>query len=258
MGFNKETGMYEGYIYKIYNDINNKVYIGQTITTIDKRFSQHISDANHKNINSRLYNAIRKYGEQYFHISEIKKIERITKYELKTKLNELEIFYIDEYNSCSSEYGYNIDIGGNSNSSCYKQIDQYDEYGTKLKTWNSITDISDYYGITITSISDCCRGKSKSCIKYIWRYHNDSFDKFKNMEKVRVVNYDLSGNIIGIYNSISDAAREVYGDVSYVSAIVANCKGKYNICKGSVWRYEFDSFDKYSIENKSKYRNRKK
>ena len=63
--------------------------------------------------------------------------------------------------------------------------------------------------------------------------------------------YDLNGNILGIYDSISDAARIVYGDVSHVSAIVANCKGKYNKCKGTVWRYEFDSFDKYSLENKT-------
>lgn len=34
MAYNKETGMYEGYIYKIINNINNKAYIGQTITTI--------------------------------------------------------------------------------------------------------------------------------------------------------------------------------------------------------------------------------
>ena len=34
MSYNKETGMYEGYIYKIVNDINDKVYIGHTQKTI--------------------------------------------------------------------------------------------------------------------------------------------------------------------------------------------------------------------------------
>ena len=31
MAYNQETGLYEGFIYKITNDINDKVYIGQTI-----------------------------------------------------------------------------------------------------------------------------------------------------------------------------------------------------------------------------------
>lgn len=34
MSYNKEIEMYEGYIYKITNSIKNKLYIGQTITTI--------------------------------------------------------------------------------------------------------------------------------------------------------------------------------------------------------------------------------
>ena len=40
--YNKETDMYEGYIYKISNNVNDKVYIGQTIETIEKRFKDHI------------------------------------------------------------------------------------------------------------------------------------------------------------------------------------------------------------------------
>ena len=62
MSFNKETGMYEGYIYKIINDINDKVYIGQTITTIAERWHGHMSSVlNEKRCKSALYNAMRKY-----------------------------------------------------------------------------------------------------------------------------------------------------------------------------------------------------
>ena len=31
-----------GFIYKIYNDINDKVYIGQTSSTLEERFKQHL------------------------------------------------------------------------------------------------------------------------------------------------------------------------------------------------------------------------
>ena len=42
MSFNKETNMYEGFIYKIYNDVNSKIYIGQTTTSIKERWHGHM------------------------------------------------------------------------------------------------------------------------------------------------------------------------------------------------------------------------
>ena len=41
MSFNKDTGMYEGYIYLITNKVNGKGYIGQTNRTVPFRFQQH-------------------------------------------------------------------------------------------------------------------------------------------------------------------------------------------------------------------------
>jgi len=43
--YNKETGMYEGYIYQIYNPFNMKSYIGQTTQTIKTRLSGHKSSS---------------------------------------------------------------------------------------------------------------------------------------------------------------------------------------------------------------------
>jgi predicted GIY-YIG superfamily endonuclease len=37
------------YIYKIVNDINNKVYIGKTEFSIEKRFSEHCKDSVKRN-----------------------------------------------------------------------------------------------------------------------------------------------------------------------------------------------------------------
>lgn len=34
-----------GYIYKIVNDINDKIYIGKTEKSIEKRFKEHCRDA---------------------------------------------------------------------------------------------------------------------------------------------------------------------------------------------------------------------
>lgn len=65
------------YIYKITNDINNKVYIGKTNQNIQKRFQQHLNDSKRPDIQNRpLYKAMNKYGLQYFHIELIEETDK--------------------------------------------------------------------------------------------------------------------------------------------------------------------------------------
>ena len=81
--FNKKDNLYHGYIYKVTNNINNKVYIGQTSTSIEKRWTQHKSAARTaKNNKIIFYNAINKYGEDNFTIDVIYEVSCITKDEL--------------------------------------------------------------------------------------------------------------------------------------------------------------------------------
>ena len=62
------------YIYKIVNDINDKVYIGKTENSIEKRFKEHCKDAfRNRNEKRPLYSAMRKYGIEKFHIELIEK-----------------------------------------------------------------------------------------------------------------------------------------------------------------------------------------
>ena len=95
-------------IYKITNLVNNKIYIGQTINSIDKRFKQHLSQVNYANICSALYSAFTKYGKENFIIESIVSGEYS-----REELNELEIFYIKKFDSLSPN-GYNLQSGGNS------------------------------------------------------------------------------------------------------------------------------------------------
>ncbi len=90
-------------IYIIKNKINNKVYIGKTIKTIDERKKEHLS-SKFEQTHSLIHRAIEKYGADNFEFSIIKEC-------LDNKeLNEAEKFYIKEFNSI--ECGYNISSGG--------------------------------------------------------------------------------------------------------------------------------------------------
>ena len=92
-----------GFIYKITNKINGKVYIGQTITPIKNRMYKHYSQArNGKNITG-IDAAIKKYGKENFEVEQILECPN-------EDLDLQEKFYISKYNSF--ENGYNLTIGG--------------------------------------------------------------------------------------------------------------------------------------------------
>lgn len=94
-------------IYKITNQVNGKVYIGLTTTTLSKRWTGHLQAA--KSCNQHLYNAMRYYGVDKFTIEEIDNTDSF-----KT-LGELERKYIKEYDSTNPDKGYNITAGGEAN-----------------------------------------------------------------------------------------------------------------------------------------------
>lgn len=96
--------MIYGYIYKITNLVNNKIYIGQAID-IQKRWREHLNCAK-KQINTVLYKAMRKYGTTNF------TIEQIDTASTKEELNNKEIYWIKKLNSINPEVGYNLTAGG--------------------------------------------------------------------------------------------------------------------------------------------------
>ena len=99
-------------IYKITNKINGKCYVGQAVD-IRKRAQQHIT-ACKRNVKSKLYDAVRKYGIEQFEITVLLIINLFgkTQDEIKKELNAQEIFYINLYESY--EKGYNSTPGGDS------------------------------------------------------------------------------------------------------------------------------------------------
>lgn len=96
----------KGFIYKITNRVNNKVYIGQTHFTIEHRFKQHVKNFNIEHRQQPLYKAFAKYGIENFYVEELENVEC-------DKLDEREIYWIAYYDSFKN--GYNATLGGNGN-----------------------------------------------------------------------------------------------------------------------------------------------
>lgn len=91
-------------IYKITNTINDKVYIGQTIKSLEERWFRHLNDS--KRMDYYFYKAIRKYGTECWTHKILEQCENIN------DLNEREVYWINHYTSMNKLKGYNSTSGG--------------------------------------------------------------------------------------------------------------------------------------------------
>ena len=253
MAINKD-GTYTGYIYKITNLINGKIYIGQTIRTIECRWSQHKRCQGKRN---HLYSAFDKYGIENFKIEEISHYTRVTKEKLIQILNKKEIYYIAKYNSTNPDIGYNFSIGGNSNiGTCLATpVDVYDIDGKLIGSYGSATDAADNLNVGKGEAQKCCKGETLVVgKKYVFRYKGEPFDKYDLYHYKRstfVYQFDLNGNFIRRYDNYTQAALAVTGNrdchVGIKNCAIGENKTAYN------YYWSTDKNFNFTLEN---YRNR--
>jgi group I intron endonuclease len=92
-------------IYILTNKINGKIYIGQTVSTLNVRWSQHVHEALKTDSDRVIAKAIRKYGPDEFN----RKI--LARCNTMEEMNHREKYYIKLFGSLVP-VGYNIDDGG--------------------------------------------------------------------------------------------------------------------------------------------------
>ena len=97
-------------IYKATNILNQKIYVGQTIHTLEKRKSQHERAHRYSHSKNFIFSrAIKKYGKENFTWEIIDSATSID------ELNKKEIFWIEKLNSLAENgLGYNEKYGGNN------------------------------------------------------------------------------------------------------------------------------------------------
>lgn len=257
----------EGFIYKVTNQKNGKIYIGQTSRTIEERWAQHTRNAykdNNLEYQNKFHRAIRKYGIGGFIIEQQERIIGVNEEDLHKKLNDAETKWILHFDS--KDNGYNSSLGGDynpmygvrgKNNPCSVKINQYDLEGHFIKTWDSLADVIREFGnqgnIIKVCKSDRLETRKVTAFKYVWRYYNDEptcedieisqeeLDireaKYKNgscKDKVTVDKYDLLDNYLCTYSSVKEAANSVNGDSSGITVVA---KGRKKSYKGFHWKY---------------------
>lgn len=125
-------------VYKIVNDIDDKVYVGSTTTELWHRMSQHRADAR-KGITSPLYNLMREYGVEHFKIVLIKTSS-------KEKIRQDEEAFI---NTVPAEQRLNYKLHSSSDTSQHFDYDEICRVYIKCGSQNATANIIGCSRITV-------------------------------------------------------------------------------------------------------------
>lgn len=154
---------------------------------------------------------------------------------------------VDNLEWCSHEY--NINYGTRTErarKSASKSIEQFDLDGNYIKTWESLAEASKTLNISRGTLCSCLKGSIKSCGGYQWKYSdsNDKIEKYSIEHPVRrIVQLDLDGNFINIYDNLHDAERKTGVWITQIR----KCCDKipmYKTAKGYKWCWEDDYIGK--------------
>lgn len=194
----------KGVVYKITNTKNDKVYVGCTTKSIEKRISDQISKANNGHF-GKLYEAIATYGPESF------KWEQIDTAKSNEELAQKEKEYILKYNS--KECGYNSDRGGGIK----KRVYSYGPHGYYYVSYPTLKDAEKDLGLPKKAISKICTSATN---KYnggflSYEYHDNFVSNDKR--KKRVYQYSMDGIYLGFHDSVSEASRNTGINKSSIS-----------------------------------------
>lgn len=136
-------------IYKIINQVNQKIYVGQS-NDIKRRWSEH--KRCYKTKNTKLYQAMREFGIENFSFEIIEIFEEYN----QNKLNERENFWIKNYNAL--EDGYNMSTIENLQKRFSKQ-EVYEIQKEIMDISNSYKELERKYNVSDSWLSQVNQGK---------------------------------------------------------------------------------------------------
>lgn len=209
-----------GFIYKIKNNINNKLYIGKTERSIEERWNEHCRHASlYPNI--PLYKAILKYGKDNFSITLLEECNNQI-------IDEREIYWINYYNTYTGD-GYNCTGGG--------------EGGIKPISQDEIEIIAKRY-LNGERLDFLCREfhhrypkVREALIQY--GVEIKTFAGPESQRKKIVAINPKTNKIEFIFNSVTEAGEVLHKPgtkPSNTSKNIGNVLGKNNIRYGYKWR----------------------
>lgn len=212
------------YIYKISNDINDKVYIGKTLDSVEKRWKEHLKDFKKNKCEKRpLYSAMKKYGSEHFKVEQIEICS-------DNEVSEREIYWIEYFSSYKN--GYNATKGGDGKPYINKEV--------ILLLWNC--------GLSVCEINNCTGYANKTITKSLISCSvNENFIKErKRLKKINTAKLNSnslsmidkdSKDVLKVFNSTREACEYLEIDISKGNHIRQACKGLRKSAYGYEWSF---------------------
>ena len=198
------------YIYQIINDINDKIYVGKTEFSIEKRFKEHCRDAFKEHSEKRpLYSAMRKYGVEHFHIELIEETDNP---------EEREIYWIEQLGSFKR--GYNATQGGDGR--------RYIDYDLVLRVFREThkikktADILGYDEHTVGRIVNQANEIVKTPAEIGKEYGRP------------VAQYSENGELLAVFENLSAAGRSIGKPRAHISQCA---NGQRKTAYGFIWKF---------------------
>lgn len=209
------------FIYKITNKINQKSYIGETTTTLKKRWHDHIRESFSEGhgYNYHLHCAIRKYGLDNFTFEEIEQCSDEARF-------AREHYYIMFYDTLEPN-GYNLLASGTG--SVKVPIEAI------LESWNeglNTVQIGQKLGIDRQTASEHLKANGIT-LEDIMKRQGEQTSLRCSMP---VLQYDLKGNFIKEWPSASACS-----EIGQQSAISSVCRQEQITAYGYIWKYKQDT-----------------
>ena len=229
-----------GIIYKIENNITHQIYIGQTRFDLQKRWLEHIKEAQEALNGTRqsfplFHRMIIKYGEENFVSTVLEECDN-------QLLDNREQYWINYFDSMNK--GYNSTIGGKTASLVDKsnhshKVSQFTLDGKFIQTFFSAQDAAEKVNVDASNIRKNCNAQTTNSAGYLWQWGDSQIFSRDINESTRkktraIAQYDKNGILINTFQSIADGARAVKGN--YIN-IYNNCHGKSITAYGFVWKF---------------------
>lgn len=231
-------------VYQTVNKINNKQYIGVHKTEDPEIFDGYLGcgvyinrPSSYNNPHTYFQSAVKKYGIKNFVRTTLKVFDNpIDALDLERWLVDQE--YIER------EDTYNLVLGGQAVDHFKVKVYMYDLEGNFEKEFDGLIDAAKYLNPNAKG-----GGHLPRAIKNRHQFlgHQFSYEKVDKMPKLnamknrlqvekpyaggRVGKYDLAGNLIQVYNTMTDCVKDGYKNAKLVAL------GKRKLCKGYSFKY---------------------